>query len=156
MVLGATGSFPASYRFRKNFCLTSAQAVLPLLNRYSPLAYAAVAGLVLSGISNAFNHLSSPGLSFTGELRSTIYGQLALFKSVGVVVLVVLSASHTFLLRPWISRMERAAESGDDERGMFEADAEEGLGALPERLRFEAYIGAIILLAASAMSQTLP
>jgi hypothetical protein len=52
--------------------------------------------------------------------------------------------------------MERAAEAGGDERGMFAADAEEGLGALPERLRFEAYIGAIILLAASAMSQTLP
>jgi putative copper export protein len=125
--------------------------VPPLLDRYSPIAYAAVAGLVLSCIANAFNHLS-----ILGELRSTIYGQLALLKSVLVAVLVVLSASHTFLLRPWIARMERAAESGDDERGMFEADAEEGLGALPERLRFEAYIGAIILLAASAMSQTLP
>ena len=133
-----------------------AHAVLPLLQRYSPLAYAAVVGLVLSGIYNAFNHLSSPGLSLTGELRSTIYGQLALLKSVGVVVLMVLSASHTYLLRPWIARMERAAESGDDEQGLFEADAEEGLGALPERLRFEAYIGAIILLAASAMSQTFP
>jgi copper transport protein len=133
-----------------------AYAVLPLLNRYSPLAYAAVVGLVLSGIYNAVNHLSTPGGTFTGELRSTIYGQLALLKSVLLVVLVVLSASHTFLLRPWIARMERAAESGNDEGGMFEADAEEGLGALPERLRFEAYIGAIILLAASAMSQTLP
>jgi copper transport protein len=128
-----------------------AYAVLPLLDRFSLIAYAAVAGLVLSGIYNAAHHLPT-----TADVTSTIYGQLAILKSVLLAVLVVLSASHTFLLRPWIGRMERAAESGHDERGLFEADAEQGLGALPERLRFEAYIGAIIVLAASVMSQTLP
>jgi copper transport protein len=128
-----------------------AYAVLPLLDRFSPIAYGAVVGLVLSGIYNAANHLPT-----TADLTSTIYGQLAILKSVLLAALVVLSASHTFLLRPWIARMERAAESGQDERGLFEADAEQGLGALPERLRFEAYLGAVILLAASAMSQTLP
>jgi copper transport protein len=128
-----------------------AYAVLPLLHRFSPIAYAAVAGLVLSGIYNAYNHLPT-----RGDLTSTVYGQLAILKSVLVVVLVVLSASHTYVLRPWIARMEQAAESGHDERGVFEADAEQGLGALPERLRFEAYIGAVILLAASAMAEVLP
>jgi copper transport protein len=128
-----------------------AYAVLPLLHRFSPIAYAAVAGLVLSGIYNAYNHLPT-----AGDLSSTIYGQLAILKSVLVVALVVLSATHTYFLRPWIARMEQAAESGQDERGLFEADAEQGLGALPERLRFEAYIGAVILLAASTMAEVLP
>jgi copper transport protein len=128
-----------------------AYAVLPLLHRFSPIAYTAVAGLVLSGIYNAYNHLPT-----AGDLSSTVYGQLAILKSVLVVVLVVLSATHTYLLRPWIARMEQAAGSAQDERGMFEADAEQGLGALPERLRFEAYIGAVILLAASTMSEVLP
>jgi copper transport protein len=128
-----------------------AYAVLPILNRFSPIAYVAVVGLALSGIFNADRHLTS-----AHELRSTAYGQLAVLKSVLLVVVAVLSASHTFLLRPWIARMERVAGSGRDEQGMFEADAEEGLGALPERIRFEVYIGAVILLAASVMSQVLP
>jgi putative copper export protein/methionine-rich copper-binding protein CopC len=128
-----------------------AYGVLPLLDRFSPIAYAAVAGLVLSGLFNAANLIPTPG-----DVTSTVYGQLAILKSVLVIVLAVLSASHTFLLRPWIGRMERAADSGQDERGIFEADAEQGLGVLPERLRFEAYIGAVILLAASVMSQTKP
>ncbi|MCU1502628.1 MAG: hypothetical protein JWM12_1982, partial [Ilumatobacteraceae bacterium] len=98
-----------------------------------------------------YNHVPT-----RGDLTSTIYGQLAILKSVLVIVLVVLSASHTYFLRPWIARMEQAAESGHDERGLFEADAELGLGALPERIRFEAYIGAVILLAASTMAEVLP
>src|SRR5207237_9131462 len=52
-----------------------ALAVLPLLDRFSPVAYLAVAVLALSGLYNAVNHLDSPS-----RLAGTTYGQLLLLK----------------------------------------------------------------------------
>lgn len=39
-----------------------AAAVLPLLDRFSPVAYTAVGVLALSGLYNAVNHLDTPAL----------------------------------------------------------------------------------------------
>src|SRR5205823_13928017 len=46
-----------------------APAVLPLLDRFSPVAYLAAAVLALSGLYNAVNHVAAPSM-----LAGTTYG----------------------------------------------------------------------------------
>jgi len=136
---------------------TRAPAVLSLLDRFSPLAYGSVAVLTLSGVYNAVNHLDAPSM-----LVSSTYGQLLALKSALVGVLLLLSASHLYLLRPHIARLhgQRAstAARGHAPRPAEETTAgiHEGLATLAARLRLEGGVGAGILLATALMSQTLP
>jgi putative copper export protein len=124
-----------------------ALAVLPLLDRFSPVAYLAVAGLALSGLYNAVNHLNAPA-----RLADTTYGQLLVLKLLLVGLLLLLSSSHVWWLRPRIARAQDRAPQ--DARAM--ASLHEGLGALAGRLRLEAGVGAAVLLATALMGQTLP
>lgn len=138
-------------------------AVLPALDRYSPIAYGAVLVLSISGAYNALNHIDVPA-----QLGSTLYGQLIVLKSLLVLLLVALSAEHVFILRPRLERLQKesmAALTTVPARKVVAAGAlvttataavHDGLGALAGRLRLEAGIGAIILLATALMSQALP
>jgi copper transport protein len=130
-----------------------APAVLRLLDLFSPVAYVAVGVLTLSGIYSAVHHLDAPSL-----LASTLYGQLLVVKLGLVGVLMVMSASHVFGLRPRIARAQvRAAEAAHREDGLrHAANVHEGLAMLASRLRLEAGVGAGVLLATALMSQTLP
>jgi copper transport protein len=124
-----------------------ALAVLPLLDRFSPVAYLAVAVLALSGLYNAVNHLDAPA-----RLADTTYGQLLVLKLLLVGLLMLLSASHVWGLRPHMVRLHK--------RGQRDAHAtagvHEGLATLAARLRLETGVGAAILLATALMGQTLP
>src|SRR5919199_3438428 len=124
-----------------------APTILLLLDRFSPLAYGAVIVLTLAGLYNAVNHLGPPL-----RLVTTLYGQLLALKLGLVGVLVGLSASHVWGLRPRIRRAQR--------RALFLSSAvasvHEGLATLAARLRLEAGVGAAILLATALMSQALP
>jgi copper transport protein len=124
-----------------------AQAVLPLLDRFSPVAYTAVGVLALSGLYNAVNHLDAPSL-----LADTTYGQLLMVKLGLVGVLILLSATHVVGLRPRIAHAQRSAAQ---ETGAA-ASVHEGLATLAARLRLEAGVGAALLLATALMGQTLP
>ena len=128
-------------------------AILPLLDRFSPVAYVAVGVLALSGIYSAAHHLDTPSL-----LASTLYGQLLTIKLGLVGILVLLSASHVLRLRPRIARAQYRATLLDQPREVMQymATAHEGLAMLAGRLRLEAWVGAAILLATALMSQTLP
>jgi copper transport protein len=144
-------------------------AVLPLLDRFSPVAYAAVAVLALSGLYNALNHLDAPA-----QLADTAYGQLLVLKLALVGLMILLSASHVFLLRPRLATLSRtlvrevraAAHGEGQDRGGYAAtltaaletaaSVHEGLATLAARLRLEVAVGAAILLATALMSQTLP
>jgi len=138
-----------------------APATLPLLDRFSPVAYAAVAILTLSGLYNAVNHLDAPQ-----RLADTLYGQLLDVKVALVAVLFALSASHVYRLRPRIARLQRQSQRqspsapgrADTVATMESAAAgvHKGLAALAARLRLEGGVGAAILLATALMSQTLP
>ena len=127
-----------------------AAAVLPLLDRFSPVAYLAVGVLALSGLYNAVVHVGAPA-----TLGGTTYGQLLILKLGLVGVLVLLSASHVYRLRPRIARaQERAAHDAHDADAA--AVVHEGLATLAGRLRIESGVGAAILLATALMTQTLP
>jgi len=123
-----------------------APAVLPLLDRFSPVAYAAVGALALSGLYNAVSHVAAPSV-----LVSAAYGQLLLVKLALVALLAALSATHVYGLRP---RMARAHRDPRDAAAV--AEMHEGLATLAARLRLESVAGAAILLATALMSQTLP
>jgi len=156
-----------------------ASAVLPLLDRFSPVAYAAVAVLTLSGLYNAVNHLDAPV-----RLVDTLYGQLLDVKVALVGVLMLLSAAHVFVLRPRIARQlpvvsrqlpvgapsvrprrrpRQPEHSGGRTDGRARAtttgDAAgvgKGLVSLARTLYLEGMVGAAILLATALMGQTLP
>jgi copper transport protein len=122
-------------------------AVLPLLDRFSPVAYLAVAVLALSGLYNAVNHLDAPA-----RLADTTYGQLLVLKLLLVGLLLLLSASHVWRLRPHMVRLHRKGHR--DTHAV--AGVHEGLATLAARLRLETSVGAAILLATALMGQTLP
>ncbi len=130
-----------------------AAAVLPLLDRFSPVAYTSVGVLAASGLYNAVNHLDAPSL-----LASTLYGQVLVLKLGLVGLLIVLSATHVMCLRPRIARAQglvhRGAHAAHGARAV--AVVHEGLATLAARLRLEAGVGAAILLATALMGQTLP
>jgi len=130
-----------------------APAILPLLDRFSPVAYSAVGILALSGVYSAAQHLDAPSM-----LYGAVYGQLLLVKLGLVGLLVVLSGSHVIGLRPRIARMQgRASASPALESATRDVAAvHEGLHALTARLRLEAWVGAAILLVTALMGQTLP
>jgi len=130
-----------------------APAILPLLDRFSPVAYISVGALALSGLYSAMQHLDAPSM-----LHSTVYGQLLLVKLGLVGLLVVLSGSHVRGLRPRIARLQsRASASPALESATRDVAAvHEGLHALAARLRLEAWVGAAILLVTALMGQTLP
>lgn len=130
-----------------------AAAVLPLLDRFSPLAYAAVGTLALSGAYNAVSHLHQPSM-----VTGTVYGQLLMVKMGLVGLLMALSATHVYRLRPQIARARRLAEETVNTvvRTDALATVHEGIATLAGRLRLEAAIGAAVLLATVAMAQTLP
>ncbi|HKO23617.1 MAG TPA: CopD family protein, partial [Chloroflexota bacterium] len=124
-----------------------AMAVLPLLDRFSPVAYLAVAVLALSGLYNAVNHLDAPA-----RLADTAYGQLLVLKLLLVGLLMLLSSSHVWGLRPHMVRLHRKGHR--DAHAV--AGVHEGLATLAARLRLETGVGAAILLATALMGQTLP
>jgi copper transport protein len=130
-----------------------APAILPLLDRFSPVAYVAVATLALSGLYNATSHLHQPAM-----VAQTIYGHLLLLKSALVGVLMAMSASHVRWLRPLIARAQQSlglrSFNADPARAL--ATVHEGLASLAGRLRVEAVVGALVLLATALMGQTLP
>jgi copper transport protein len=130
-----------------------AEAVLPLLDRFSPVAYVAVGVLALSGIYSAAHHLDAPSM-----LASTLYGQILVVKLGLVGVLALLSGSHVLWLRPRIGRARYRATllEHPGEAARYMASVHEGLAVLASRLRLEAWVGAAILLATALMSQTLP
>ncbi len=130
-----------------------AEAVLPLLDRFSPVAYVAVGVLALSGFYSATHHLDAPSM-----LTSTLYGQILVVKLVLVGLLVLLSGSHVLWLRPRISRARYRATLLEHPgvAAQYMASVHEGLATLASRLRLEAWVGAAILLATALMSQTLP
>ncbi len=130
-----------------------APAILPLLDRFSPVAYVAVGILALSGMYSAMQHLDAPSM-----LHSTVYGQLLLVKLGLVGLLVVMSGSHVVGLRPRIARLQvRATVCSALEGATHDVAAvHEGLHALASRLRLEAWVGAAILLVTALMGQTLP
>ncbi len=130
-----------------------APAILPLLDRFSPVAYISVGILALSGVYSAAQHLDAPSM-----LHSTVYGQLLLVKLGLVGLLVVMSGSHVIGLRPRIARLQsRASASPALESATRDVAAvHEGLHALASRLRLEAWVGAAILLVTALMGQTLP
>jgi len=127
-----------------------APALLPLLDRFSPVAYVAVAALALSGLYNAVNHLDAPSVLVTAT-----YGRLLIIKIVLVALLIALSATHVFDLRPRIAHAQQAA-ARDTHDVMATATVHEGLATLAARLRLESGVGAAILLATALMGQTLP
>jgi len=127
-----------------------APALLPLLDRFSPVAYVAVAALALSGLYNAVNHLDAPSV-----LVNSTYGQLLIAKIALVALLIALSATHVFGLRPRIARAQQAATRDIHDLGAM-ANVHEGLATLAARLRLESWVGAAILLATALMGQTLP
>jgi len=134
-----------------------APAALPLLDRFSPVAYTAVAILTLSGLYNAVNHLDAPQ-----RLADTLYGQLLDVKVALVAVLLLLSAAHVLQLRPRIARLQRQSQPAPgraDTGATMESAAagvHEGLATLAARLRLEGGVGAAILLVTALMGQTLP
>jgi len=124
-----------------------APALLPLVQRFAPVAYLAVATLALSGLYNAVNHLASPAILFNSP-----YGQLLLVKLSLIGLMLLLSASHAYALRLRIGR----AQQTTDHDAVAAAAVHEGLATLAARLRLEAGVGAAVLLATALMSQTLP
>ncbi len=130
-----------------------APAILPLLDRFSPVAYISVGILALSGVYSAAQHLDAPSM-----LYGAVYGQLLLVKLGLVGLLVVMSGSHVICLRPRIARMQGRATASPALEGATRdvAAVHEGLHALASRLRLEAWVGAAILLVTALMGQTLP
>lgn len=130
-----------------------APAVLSVLARFSPVAFAAVGVLALSGLYNAVSHIAAPSV-----LVDAVYGQLLLLKLCLVGLLMLLSASHVWGLRPRIRHAQvrslRGSDDGDVMRAI--ADVHGGLAALAARLRLETGVGAAVLLATALMGQTLP
>ncbi|HVA89707.1 MAG TPA: CopD family protein, partial [Chloroflexota bacterium] len=116
-------------------------AVLDLLDRFSPLAYLALATAAVTGEFNAQVHLSS-----LDQLINTAYGRFLLIKLILIVEIMALSASHVFLTRPRLRAMAVAGE----ERS---ADA---YASLVLRLRVEPLIGGLILLCVALMGQVAP
>ena len=130
-----------------------AAAVLALLAHFSPVAFAAVGVLALSGLYNAVNHIATPSI-----LVDAVYGQLLLLKLCLVGLLMVLSASQVWGLRPRIARAQARSlrGSGDADATHTIADVHEGLATLAARLRLETGVGAAVLLVTALMGQTLP
>ncbi len=127
-----------------------APALLPLLDRFSPVAYVAVTALALSGLYNAVNHLDAPSV-----LVTSTYGQLLIVKLALVALFIALSATHVFGLRPRIVHAQQDAARNTHDSGAT-ASVHEGLATLAARLRLESWVGAAILLATALMGQTLP
>jgi hypothetical protein len=115
------------------------------------VAYGAVGLLVLSGLFNAVVHLGRPA-----AVTGTLYGQILLAKGVLVGLLLLLSAEHTYILRPSIARRQCVALTGAEGAAAASAGVHEGLATLAGRLRLEGYVGAGVLLATALLSQTLP
>jgi copper transport protein len=124
-----------------------AAAVLPLLDRFSPVAYVAVAALALSGVYDAVHHLTAPAM-----LTGTLYGTFLLIKLGLISTLMLLSASHVYGLRPHLADLQRRAARD----GQALAGVQTGLRQLIGLLRWETGLGGAVLLATAFMSQTLP
>ena len=124
-----------------------APAILPLLDRFSPVAYLAVGSLALSGIYNALSHLHSPAM-----VTGTTYGHLLAIKTALVGLLIALSGLHVKALRPLIARAQQSIRT----QLHAHATVHEGLATLAGRIRLEAGVGAALLLVTAMMGQTLP
>jgi putative copper export protein len=124
-----------------------AAAMLPLLDRFSPVAYVAVAALALSGLYDAVHHLTAPAM-----LTGTVYGTFLLIKLGLIGTLLLLSASHVYGLRPHLADLQHRAAR--DRQAL--AGVQAGLRQLGGLLRWETGVGGAVLLATAFMSQTLP
>jgi YVTN family beta-propeller protein len=114
------------------------EALLDLLDRFSPAAYLALATAAVTGMFNAQVRLSS-----LDQLFSTTYGRFLLIKLAIIAEIMVLSASHVFITRPRLRA--RLADAPSD-----------ALESLVLRLRIEPLLGALVLLCVALMGQTAP
>src|SRR5205807_6327889 len=86
------------------------------------------------------------------RLADTTYGQFLVLKLLLVGLLMLLSSSHVWGLRPHMVHLH--CKGHRDAHAV--AGVHEGLATLAARLRLETGVGAAILLATALMGQTLP
>jgi putative copper export protein len=99
------------------------------VERFSPLAVAAVAVIGLTGLMQSAGFLGG-----YDDLVSSAYGQALLAKSVGFIALIALGAFHQFAIGPrlrlWRARAARAEDAARRFRLSLAVEAALGLGAL--------------------------
>jgi len=106
------------------------------VERFSPLAVAAVAMVGLTGLMQSANFLSG-----YEDLTGTAYGQALLAKSGGFVVLIMLGAFHQFVIGPRLRLWRARAAQAEDAARRFRIS-----------LAIEALLGLGVLSAAAAMT----
>jgi len=106
------------------------------VERFSPLAVAAVAMVGLTGLMQSANFLSG-----YEDLTGTAYGQALLAKSGGFVVLIMLGAFHQFVIGPRLRLWRARAAQAEDAARRFRIS-----------LAIEAFLGLGVLSAAAAMT----
>jgi len=99
------------------------------VERFSPLAVAAVAVIGLTGLMQSAGFLGG-----YDDLVNSAYGQALLAKSVGFIALIALGAFHQFAIGPrlrlWRARAARAGDAAQRFRLSLAVEAALGLGAL--------------------------
>ena len=141
IALSIVPALPAAQAAGGRDAAAGSLAALDLLDRFSPLAYLALATAAVTGEFNAQVHLSS-----LDQLVNTAYGRFLLIKLILIAEIMAMSASHVFLTRPRLRTMAVAGEEGDTA----------AYASLVLRLRVEPLIGALILLCVALMGQVAP
>jgi len=116
------------------------RAFLETLDRFSPIAYASVAVLVLTGLFNAAIHIPSWHAFF-----DSIYGHALLVKVVLFALMMLISAFTVFTLRPALWQVHTTEDSGPSPIAIFL------MGGLLGWLRVNPFLGAGLLLAVSVL-----
>ncbi len=106
------------------------------VERFSPLAVAAVAAIGLTGLMQSANFLSG-----YEDLIGTAYGQALLAKSGGFIILIIIGAFHQFVIGPRLRLWRARAAQAEDAARRFRIS-----------LAVEALLGLGVLAAAAAMT----
>lgn len=82
--------------------------------RFSLVSWIAILVLLITGAINAANHGITIALISSGNLLSSQFGIILTFKVILVLVMILISAVHDFILGPKLIRLAELQRSGAD------------------------------------------
>lgn len=116
--------------------------------RFSLVSWIAILLLLVTGVINAVNRGVTIGLVSSGELFSSHFGIILTFKVFLVLVMILISAVHDFILGPKLIKMTELQRPGPDSAKLVAKNRK----FVSWLARINAFIGIIVIACAVMLS----
>jgi putative copper resistance protein D len=116
--------------------------------RFSLVSWIAILVLLVTGVINAVNHGITIDLISSGKLFSSHFGIILTFKVFLVLIMILISAVHDFILGPQLTKLTELQRPGQDS-AKFVAKKRKFVSWLA---RINAFIGIIVVACAVMLS----